>query len=78
MTGRVVDVRLIAATNCNLERLVREGKFRQDLLYRLKVLHILLPPLRDRKADIPVLATTFLERLNALKSNEEVFWRESA
>ena len=46
MTGRTIDVRLIAATNCNLERLVRNGKFRQDLLYRLKVLHILLPPLR--------------------------------
>jgi transcriptional regulator with PAS, ATPase and Fis domain len=62
--GKVVDVRLIAATNCNLEKLVHQGTFRKDLLYRLKVLYIAVPPLRDRKADIPVLATAFLERLN--------------
>src|SRR5262249_23777782 len=73
MTGKAVDVRLIAATNCNLERLVSEGKFRQDLLYRLKVLHVLLPPLRDRKEDIPILATSFLERLNASNQMAKYF-----
>jgi len=65
-SAKTMDVRLIAATNCSLEKLVREGKFRKDLLYRLKVLDISLPPLRDRKSDIPQLATTFLERLNLL------------
>ena len=73
MAGKTVDVRLIAATNCNLERLVREGRFRQDLLYRLKVLHILIPPLRSRKDDIPVLATTFLERLNTTNQSRKYF-----
>ena len=72
-TGRFVDVRVIAATNCNLEKLVREGKFRKDLLYRLKVLHIPLPPLRDRRGDIPLLATTFLERLNAANDTKKYF-----
>ncbi|HZI85431.1 MAG TPA: sigma-54 dependent transcriptional regulator, partial [Pyrinomonadaceae bacterium] len=73
MTGKAIDVRLVAATNCNLERLVREGKFREDLLYRLKVLHILMPPLRERKDDIPALATTFLERLNTLNQSRKFF-----
>jgi transcriptional regulator with PAS, ATPase and Fis domain len=73
LNGKVVDVRLISATNCNLERLVREGKFRQDLLYRLKVLHVLLPPLRNRKEDIPLLATTFLARLNLSSQTKKYF-----
>ena len=72
-TGKVVDVRLIAATNCNLEKLARQGRFRQDLLYRLKVLHILFPPLRDRKDDIPLLATAFLGRLNAQSQTNKYF-----
>jgi len=72
-TRKTIDVRLIAATNCNLEKLVRDGKFRQDLLYRLKVLHILLPPLRNRKEDISVLATTFLERLNSSNQSKKYF-----
>ena len=73
MTGRTIDVRLIVATNCNLERMVREGRFRADLLYRLRVLHILLPPLRDSKDDIPILATYFLQRLNTSNQTTKYF-----
>ena len=54
------DVRLIAATNKNLEQLVREGKFRDDLFFRLNVVRITMPPLRDRKEDIPILVRGFL------------------
>ena len=54
------DVRLIAATNKNLEQLVREGKFRDDLFFRLNVVRITMPPLRERKEDIPILVRGFL------------------
>src|SRR5437588_10310268 len=54
------DVRLIAATNKNLEQLVREGKFRDDLFFRLNVVRITMPPLRARKEDIPLLVRSFL------------------
>ncbi len=57
-----VDVRVIAATNRNLSRLVKEGTFRDDLYYRLKVLQLSIPPLRARKEDIVLLARHFLER----------------
>jgi transcriptional regulator with GAF, ATPase, and Fis domain len=57
-----VDVRLIAATNCNLEQAVRNGKFRQDLYYRLAVLKITMPALRDRREDIPMLARHFVQK----------------
>jgi DNA-binding NtrC family response regulator/tetratricopeptide (TPR) repeat protein len=71
--GKLVDVRLIAATNRNLEKLAQQGTFRKDLLFRLKVLYFFLPPLRDRKSDIPLLATTFLERLNAANQTTKYF-----
>jgi DNA-binding NtrC family response regulator len=54
------DVRLVAATNKNLEALVKEGKFREDLFFRLRVVEIELPPLRERSGDIPLLAQSFL------------------
>jgi transcriptional regulator with PAS, ATPase and Fis domain len=57
-----VDVRIIAATNVDLRQLVREGRFREDLFYRLNVIAIDLPPLRQRKEDIPLLVDFFLRR----------------
>jgi Nif-specific regulatory protein len=59
------DVRVIAATHKDLEQEVRAGRFRQDLYYRLRVIYILVPPLRDHAQDIPALAEHFLERLAA-------------
>jgi len=56
-----LDVRLVAATNRNLEQLVRAGKFREDLFFRLNVVRIVMPPLRERAEDVPVLLTHFLQ-----------------
>lgn len=58
-----VDIRFVAATNRDLESLVREGTFRQDLFYRVSAARAVLPPLRERPEDIPVLAKTFLDRV---------------
>jgi two-component system, NtrC family, response regulator AtoC len=60
-----IDVRIIAAGNQNLGQLVEEGKFRKDLYYRLRVIEIDLPPLRDRQEDIPLLVEHFLKKLGA-------------
>src|SRR5207245_5216245 len=60
-----VDVRVIAATNKNLPLMVQEEKFRDDLFYRLNVVPIVLPPLRERREDIPLLATHFLKEVAA-------------
>lgn len=65
-----VDVRIIAATNRVLDDLVKEGKFREDLYYRLNVVPIHLPPLRERRQDIPLLFNYFLERSNKMNSAE--------
>jgi PAS domain S-box-containing protein len=59
-----IDIRIIAATHQDLFRLVREGKFREDLFYRLKVFPVYVPPLRERKCDIPLLVNYFLEKGN--------------
>jgi DNA-binding NtrC family response regulator len=65
------DVRLVAATNKNLEELVKEGKFREDLFFRLRVVEIELPPLRERTGDIPLLAQNFLREF-AKENNKAV------
>ena len=57
-----VNIRLICATNCNLEEMVAKGKFREDLLYRINTIHIEIPPLRERKEDIIPLAERFIDR----------------
>jgi DNA-binding NtrC family response regulator len=59
-----VDVRVVAATNRNLEEEVKGGKFREDLFYRLQVMPILLPPLRERRGDVSLLANYFIDRFN--------------
>ena len=68
-----VDVRLIAATNQDLEALIQKGKFRQDLFYRLNVISIELPPLRDRTTDIPALVQFFVDRYTR-KNNKLIRW----
>jgi len=82
-----VDVRLICATNCNLLQMVANGRFREDLLYRINTIHIELPPLRNRKSDIAELSAFFLKKYTekynkpgvelgdgALKKLEEYAW----
>ncbi|MCK9225272.1 MAG: sigma-54 dependent transcriptional regulator [Candidatus Muirbacterium halophilum] len=63
-----IDIRIVSATNRNLEKAIVEGKFREDLYHRIKVIHIKLPPLRERKEDIPALVEYML-RTSTLKSN---------
>lgn len=63
-----VDIRIIAATNKNLEEAIKNGRFREDLYYRLKVVPVYLPPLRERKKDIPGLIAFFLRRMGLKKA----------
>lgn len=62
--GKQVDVRVVAASNRDLQKMVDEGKFREDLWFRLNVVRIALPPLRERRADIPLMARHFLNKYN--------------
>jgi PAS domain S-box-containing protein len=66
------DVRIIAATNRNLEELVREGRFREDLYFRVNVIRIHLPPLRDRMEDVPLLVEQFIKRFNRIQDKKVV------
>jgi transcriptional regulator with GAF, ATPase, and Fis domain len=63
---RVVNVRVIGATNRDLRKLITEGLFREDLFYRLNVITLLVPPLRERKEDVPILIEHFLKRFTAI------------
>lgn len=72
-----VDVRIIAATNKNLEKLIEDGMFREDLYYRLNVIPFLVPPLRDRKEDIKVLTNYFIQKyVKLFKKNKVIFDKE--
>jgi two-component system response regulator HydG len=62
--SKLVDVRVVAATNRDLQKLVDEGKFRQDLWFRLNVIRMVLPPLRERRGDVPLLAQFFVGKYN--------------
>jgi len=73
-----VDVRVIAATNAPLEALVRERRFREDLFYRLQVIPLHAPPLRERREDIPILADYFLQRLSRAMGKRVVKVSEEA
>ena len=60
-----VDVRVVVATNRDLQKMVEDGKFRQDLWFRLNVVRITMPPLRERRGDIPLLTHYFLNKYNS-------------
>jgi two-component system response regulator AtoC len=61
-SGRIVNVRVVAATNRDLRELIKQGAFREDLFYRMNVIHIVVPPLRDRREDVPLLVHHFLSQ----------------
>lgn len=67
-----VDVRIISATNCDLQELIRQGKFRQDLYYRIHVLGLRLPPLRERGSDIPLIFEYFLGKFSPSGANKTI------
>jgi len=74
---RPIDVRLIAASNTNLQQLVAEGAFRQDLLFRLNVISVHIPPLRARRDDIPLLAAHFLKQLNLAQKTSKILRQDA-
>ncbi|NOY88687.1 MAG: tetratricopeptide repeat protein [FCB group bacterium] len=71
-TSVKLDIKLVAATNKNLEQMVEEGTFRRDLYYRLSGLHFNIPPLRERKEDIPLLLKLFMKRCHLLNSKQPI------
>ena len=73
-----VDVRLITATHRSLDRLVREGKFREDLYFRIRVVQIQIPPLRDRPEDIPILAESFRKEYSLENGKEDLSFSPSS
>ena len=75
---RATDVRVMAATNRNLRELIQQGQFREDLFYRINVIHIEVPPLRERREDIPLLVDFFLARFTGQRSVEAALAAEAA
>ena len=73
-----VDVRILAATNTDLERAVEDGRFREDLFHRLNIIRIHVPPLRDRRDEIPVLASHFLEHFLSRSGKQGVMLTQEA
>jgi len=73
-----VDVRVVAATHTELRKLIAEGRFREDLFYRLNVIQVVMPPLRERKADIPSLVDHFIRRYAAENEKPVAGIEESA
>lgn len=73
-----VDVRILAATNTDLERAVEDGRFREDLFHRLNIIRIHVPPLRDRREEIPVLATHFLEHFSSRAGKQPLTMTQEA
>ena len=71
-SGSVVNVRVIAATNRSLRQLIEQGQFREDLFYRLNVIHLAIPPLRDRRGDIPALVDHFLEKFGEKRTHHRL------
>ena len=69
---RTVDVRVVAATNRNLAEMVGRGEFREDLLYRINLITLHLPPLRERRDDIPILARRFLQAVGQVYRRDDV------
>src|SRR5215471_13182405 len=75
---RTVDVRVVLATNADLAQMVAEGKFRQDLYYRINVVTVKMPPLRERLGDIPLLAQYFLRKFTKESGREILGFGEAA
>ena len=73
-----IDARVIAATNVDLKKFMAEGKFREDLFYRLAVVQIVLPPLRDRETDIELLGKSFLQRFGSLNGKSGLLFSQEA
>ncbi len=73
-----VDVRILAATNTDLERAVEDGRFREDLFHRLNIIRIHVPPLRERRQEIPVLASHFMEHFSSRSGKPGVTMTQSA